>query len=270
MRMIHAYVAMVLTLCLTSVALGQERIRMATTTSTENSGLLAVLLPPFEQKLRVKVDVIAVGTGKALKLGENGDVDLVFVHARATEEKFVQEGYGINRRDVMYNDFVVVGPGEDPANVQGMQDVAVGLKQIALNRSPFVSRGDESGTHKKEKSLWEVAGISPQGDWYMEVGQGMGPTLLIADQKRAYTVTDRGTYLAYRDKIQLPVLVEGDERLFNPYGIIAVHPAQHSHVKYLYAMALIGWVTSPEGQAIIRDFMVEGERLFHPMAIPVE
>ncbi|HIE26926.1 TPA: tungsten ABC transporter substrate-binding protein, partial [Candidatus Poribacteria bacterium] len=231
-----------------SFAIGQKRIKMATTTSTENSGLLDVLLPPFEREFNVKVDVIAVGTGKALKLGENGDVDIVFVHAKAAENKFVNDGYGVNRRDVMYNDFIIIGPKEDPAGIKGMRDVAMALKQIADNKSPFVSRGDDSGTHKKEKSLWKAAGIVPKGSWYMETGQGMGPTLQIADEKRGYTMTDRGTYLFYKDKIDLHILVEGDERLFNPYGIIAVNPAKHPHANYVYAMALIGWVTSVEGQ----------------------
>jgi len=253
-----------------SFAIGQKRIKMATTTSTENSGLLDVLLPPFEREFNVKVDVIAVGTGKALKLGENGDVDIVFVHAKAAENKFVNDGYGVNRRDVMYNDFIIIGPKEDPAGIKGMRDVAMALKQIADNKSPFVSRGDDSGTHKKEKSLWKAAGIVPKGSWYMETGQGMGPTLQIADEKRGYTMTDRGTYLFYKDKIDLHILVEGDERLFNPYGIIAVNPAKHPHANYVYAMALIGWVTSVEGQKIIADYKKFGEALFHPMAIKVK
>lgn len=263
------------TVCLTlmlvfsilSFALGQERIKMATTTSTENSGLLEVLLPPFEQKFNAKVDVIAVGTGKALKLGENGDVDIVFVHARAAEDKFVKDGYGVNRRDVMYNDFIIIGPKEDPADVKGMKDVVMALKQVAKKESSFVSRGDDSGTHKKEKSLWQAAEMEPEGDWYMETGQGMGQTLQIADEKRAYTLTDRGTYLAYKGKIDLPILVEGDERLFNPYGIIAVNPAKHPHANYVYVMALIGWVTSVEGQRIIGNYKKFGKVLFHPTAI---
>ena len=265
-----------LTFSIISVAIGQERIKMATTTSTENSGLLDVLLPPFEQKFNVKVDVIAVGTGKALKLGENGDVDIVFVHAKAAEDKFVNDGYGVNRRDVMYNDFIIIGPKEDPAGIKGMKDVAMALKQIAdkcaqpsreSGKASFASRGDDSGTHKKEKSLWKTAGIVPEGNWYMETGQGMGPTLQITDEKRGYTMTDRGTYLAYKDKIDLDILVEDDKRLFNPYGIIAVNPARHSHVNYVYTMTLIGWVTSVEGQKIIANYKKFGEALFHPTAI---
>ena len=258
---------LLLTFSTLSVAFGQERVKMATTTSTENSGLLDVLLPPFEKRLNAKVDVIAVGTGKALKLGENGDVDIVFVHARAAEDKFVKDGYGVNRRDVMYNDFIIIGPKDDPAGVKGMKDVAVALKQIASQKSPFASRGDDSGTHKKEKSLWKAAGMTPKGSWYMETGQGMGPTLQIADEKLAYTMTDRGTYLAYKGKIDLPILVEGDKRLFNPYGIIAVNPAKHAHANYVYAMALIGWVTSVEGQKIIANYKKFGEVLFQPTAL---
>ena len=261
---------LMLTFSILSIALGQEHIKMATTTSTENSGLLDVLLPPFEQKFDVKVDVIAVGTGKALKLGENGDVDIVFVHARAAEDKFVNDGHGVNRRDVMYNDFIIIGPKEDPAGVKEVKDVAMALKKIAEKKSPFASRGDDSGTHKKEKSLWKAAGIVPEGSWYMETGQGMGPTLQIADEKRGYTMTDRGTYLAYKEKIDLLILVEGDLRLFNPYGIIAVNPAKHPHVNYVYAMALIGWVTSVEGQKIIANYKKFGEALFHPTSIKVK
>lgn len=254
-------------LSMSSPAGAKERLRMATTTSTENSGLLYVLLPPFEKKFNVKVDVIAVGTGKALKLGENGDVDIVFVHAREEEDKFVQNGFGVNRRDVMYNDFVIVGPKDDLARVKGNNAVVAFLK-IANKKYFFVSRGDESGTHKKEKKLWKLAGIKlkPQRKWYLEAGQGMGATLQIANEKKAYCLVDRGTYIAYEDKIDLVILCEGDERLFNPYGIIAVNPLRHPHVNYTYAMALIGWVTSPEGQKIIGEFKKGGKVLFYPNA----
>lgn len=247
----------------------QERIKMSTTTSTDNSGLLEVLLPPFEKKFDVRVDVIAVGTGKALKLGENGDVDVVFVHARGAEDKFVDSGFGINRRDVMYNDFVIAGPEDDPAGIRGLKDAAEALKKIAEAGAPFISRGDDSGTHKKEKKIWQKSGIKPSGTWYQEVGQGMGAVLKIADEKKAYTLADRGTFLAFSEKISLPVLCEGDPELYNPYGIIAVNPEKHSHVKYIEAMALIGWITSIEGQAIIRDFGKEkfGRPLFVPMAV---
>ena len=250
-------------------AVSQERLRMSTTTSTENSGLLDVLLPPFERMFDVKVDVIAVGTGKALRLGRNGDVDIVFVHAREAEDKFVSDGFGVNRRDVMYNDFVVTGPENDPAKVKGTNNAAKAFAKIAKAGALFVSRGDDSGTHKKEKKIWAQAGVAPRGTWYMEVGQGMGAVLQIADEKRAYTITDRGTYLAFGKKIDLPVLCEGDPLLYNPYGIIAVNPAKYSHAKYLKAMSLIGWITSREGQKIIRGFGREkfGRPLFYPMAV---
>ncbi len=227
--------------------------------------MLDVLLPPFEDRFHITVDVIAVGTGKAIKLGENGDVDVILVHAREAEDRFVREGFGVSRRDVMYNDFVIVGPPEDPARIRGNGPI-VALRSIAETGSLFASRGDESGTHKKEKLLWKAAAIEPRGEWYLEVGQGMGATLLIADEKRAYCLADRGTYIALEDKISLEILCEGDPSLLNPYGIIAVHPAKHPHVRYVEAMALIGWVTSPEGQQIIRDFRKSGKALFHPSA----
>ena len=241
------------------------RIRMATTTSTENAGLLYALLPPFEKMFDVKVDVIAVGTGKALKLGENGDVDVVFVHARQAENKFVNDGSGVNRRDVMYNDFVIVGPKDDPAKIKG-EGAVNALRKIFIEKATFVSRGDESGTHKKEKALWQLANIERKGKFYLETGQGMGATLTLANEKGAYTLVDRGTYIAYEDKVDLVILSEGDERFFNPYGIIAVSPAKHPYVKYVYAMALIGWVTSPEGQKIIKEYEKNGKVLFHPSA----
>ncbi len=242
-------------------------LRLATTTSTENSGLLEVLLLPFEVKFGVKVDVIVVGTGKALKLGENGDVDVVLVHARAAEDKFIQEGYGVNRRDVMYNDFIILGPFDDPAKIKDEKNVVLALRKISEQKIYFVSRGDDSGTHKKEKSLWQKTGINPQGKWYMEVGQGMGAALQIAYEKQAYILCDRGTFLAYKDKIDLIILFEGDPLLFNPYGIMAVNPALYPQVKYIEAMQLIAWVTSVEGQKIIKEYKKEGEALFYPMPI---
>lgn len=242
---------------------------MSTTTSTDNSGLLSVLLPPFEEKLNVKVDVIAVGTGKALELGANGDVDIVFVHARPAEDQFVAEGNGVNRRDVMYNDFVIIGPEADPAGIKDAQSAAEAFTKIAEAEAEFISRGDDSGTHKKEKIIWEEAGMTPEGTWYQEVGQGMGAVLTIANDKQAYTMSDRGTYLAYTEKIDSKVLFEGDPILYNPYGIIAVNPAKYPHVNYVYAMALIGWITSPEGQGIIKEFGKDkfGIPLFYPMVI---
>ncbi len=241
------------------------RLRLATTTSTENSGLLYKLLPPFEKKYNIKVDVIAVGTGKALKLAENGDVDVVLVHAGKAEAEFIKQGFGVNRRQVMYNDFVVIGYKNDPANIKG-SDALLAFKKIADTKYPFVSRGDESGTYKREQALWEQAGINPQGKWYLETGQGMGATLQVADEKQAYCLVDRGTYIAYKDKIALGLLVEGGEMLFNPYGIIAVNPKRHPHINYKHAMALIGWISSPEGQRIIGNYKINGKQLFYPSA----
>lgn len=246
-------------------------LKLATTTSTENSGLLGILLPPFEERYNIKVDVIAVGTGAAIQLGENGDVDVVLVHARAAEDKMVEEGYGVNRRDVMYNDFIIVGPPADPAGIKGEKDAALALTKIANSEKQvfFVSRGDKSGTHIKELELWQSAGIEPQGEWYLEIGQGMEAALLVADERQGYVLTDRGTYLATKDKIELVILSEGDPRLFNPYGIIAVNPAVHPHVKYMEAMQLIAWMTSLEGQKIIGEYKQQGEVLFFPDAIPL-
>jgi len=242
-------------------------LKLATTTSTENSGLLGVLLSPFEEKFGIKVDVIAVGTGKALALGENGDVDVVLVHARAAEDKFIGEGHGVNRRDVMFNDFIILGPSNDPAEIKGESNVTLALKKIADCKAYFVSRGDDSGTHKKEKSLWQKAEITPEGKWYMEIGQGMGAALQVANEKQAYVLCDRGTFLAYKNKIDLIILSEGDALLFNPYGIMAVNPANYPQVKYMEAMQLVAWVTSVDGQKIIGEYKKEGEILFHPMAI---
>ncbi len=257
-------------LCATPLWAG-ERLKLSTTTSTENSGLLYELLPPFEKRFNVKVDIIAVGSGKAIKLGENGDADVVLAHERDFEDKFVAEGYGVNRRDVMHNDFVIVGPQADPAGVGKAKTAAEAFKMIARRKAPFVSRGDKSGTHGKELSLWKKAGVKPAENWYMESGMGMGEVLIMAYEKGAYTLSDRGTYLAFQKegKINLPILFEGDSSLFNPYGIIAVNPARHPTVNYIMAMALIGWVTSPEGQRIIADFGKEkyGSPLFYPDAV---
>lgn len=258
-----------LALCLAAVLLPAQtgRLRLSTTTSTENSGLLAVLLPSFKAKTGLRVDVIAVGTGQALRLGEAGDVDVVLVHARGLEDKFVADGYGVNRRDVMHNDFIIIGPAADPAGVRGMKDAAAALGRIADRGGVFVSRGDNSGTYVKEQSLWQAAGIKPSGRWYREAGQGMGPVITMTNDLLGYTLADRGTYLSMKGKVQLPILVEGDPRLFNPYGIIAVNPDRFPHVAYFEAMQLIAWMTSVEGQKIIGDFKVQGEVLFFPDAV---
>jgi len=236
---------------------------MSTTTSTENSGLLKVLLPPFEKECGCRVDVIAVGTGKALKIGEMGDVDVVFVHARPLEDKFVAEGYGVNRRDVMYNDFVIIGPANDPAGVRGANTAAEALQRIATKNQPFVSRGDESGTHQKEKELWQSAGIKPEGKWYQSAGQGMGEVIMMATEKRAYTLSDRGTYNAFKNgKTDLQIVCQGEKGLFNAYGVIAVNPKRYPHVKFDLARKFIDFVTGPEGQAIVANYKVNGDPIF--------
>jgi tungstate transport system substrate-binding protein len=269
MRILRIIIILLLILS-SAPALAQEHIRLATTTSTDNSGLLAKLLPPFEQKYGVKVDVIAVGTGKALKLGENGDVDVVLVHARKAEDEFVEKGFGVNRRDVMYNDFVIVGPKDDPAGIRKRANAADALLAISQAQAPFISRGDNSGTHQKEKDLWKAVSVEPKGTWYMEAGQGMGSILTIANEKNAYTLTDRGTLLAYADKLDLVILFEGGPELANPYGIIAVNPANYPQSNYMGAMMLIGWVTSPEGQKIIGSFKIKNQELFFPVAVPAQ
>ncbi|MCP4288349.1 MAG: solute-binding protein [Gammaproteobacteria bacterium] len=241
-------------------------VRLATTTSTDNSGLLAVLLPEFERQAGVKVHVIAVGTGKALRMGRDGDVDLVLIHAPSAEKQFVDAGYGIDRHGVMYNDFVLVGPHADPAAINQSGDASIALGRIAAKQALFISRGDDSGTHKKERKLWRSAGVNPTGDWYREAGQGMGKVLQIANELNAYTITDRGTWLAYLGKSTLKVLFEGDPRLFNPYGIIAVNPARYPDVNYQGAVKLIEWITSESGQRIIGEFTIAGTQLFTPSA----
>jgi tungstate transport system substrate-binding protein len=257
-------------LCAVSVS-AQERLRLATTTSADNSGLLQVLLPPFEQKTGIKVDVIAVGSGKAFAIGRNCDVDVLLVHSPADEERFVKGGFGVDRRPVMVNDFVIVGPPADPAAISELSDAAEALQRIAAAGKAFVSRGDESGTHVKEKQLWAAAGSAPAGAWYREVGQGMGAVLKLADEIGAYTLSDRGTYLAMKDKLKLQVLSEHDQRLQNPYSVIAINPAHCPRTNYARALQLVEWLTSARGQAIIRDFGKDryGEPLFTPTAKPV-
>lgn len=244
----------------------QPHLRLATTTSIENTGLLQTLLPRFEEKHNCKVDVLSVGTGKALKLGERGDVDVVLVHDPKAEEKFVANGFGVDRRQVMYNDFIILGAEGDPAGIKGEKDPAVAFKKIAEKGASFVSRGDESGTHMKEKELWVAAGLEPKGTWYMECGQDMGATLLMTNEKQAYTLCDRATFLAFQAKVQLKVMLEGHPHLFNPYSVIAVNPKKHPHVKYSLARAFIEYITSAEGQAAIGNFKNHGQQLFFPAA----
>ncbi len=248
----------------TAPAGATQTLRLATTTSTDNSGLLGALLPAFQRDSDIEVQVIAVGTGKALRLGEHGDVDVVLVHARAAEDRFVAAGFGVDRRDVMFNDFVVVGPRADPDRLGTAASTGDAFKRLALGRQPFVSRGDDSGTHKKERALWQAIGVKPAGAWYREAGQGMGKVLQMASELRAYTLTDRGTWLALRDKLDLAIVFEGGQALRNPYGIIAVNPARHPEVNHAAARKLIDWITSPRGQQLIGAYRRHGEQLFHP------
>jgi tungstate transport system substrate-binding protein len=246
-------------------AAGEQALRMATTTSTENSGLFAVIQPIFEKALNIRVHLIAVGTGKALELARRGDVDVVLVHARPAEEAFIAAGYGDARHEIMYNDFVIVGPASDPAGVSGVHDVGKALQKIAAAAVVFVSRGDDSGTHKKELALWQQAGVEPVGHWYRQVGQGMGKTLQISGEMDAYTLVDRGTWLAYRANSPLQLLVAGDPQLRNPYGIIAVSQAHYPEVNHNAAERLISWFESDQAHALIAGFRVEGEQLFYPV-----
>ena len=232
-----------------------QRLVLATTTSTADSGLLDAILSDFEGEYNAEVEVIAVGTGQALATGEAGDCDVLLVHARSREDAFVEAGHGVSRADVMYNDFIIIGPEDDPAGIKGMTDAAAAFVKIAEAQAPFVSRGDDSGTHTKEKAIWSAAVIEPSGDWYISAGQGMGAVLTMADEQLAYTMSDRGTYLARTlEGIELEILVEGDPILFNPYGVIAVNPEQHPSVNYGLAMSFIDWLTSVEAQAAIGEF----------------
>ena len=248
----------------------ETRIRMASTTSTQNSGLFDYLLPIFEKKTGIKIDVVAVGTGASIQIGKRGDADVVFVHAKEQELKAVEEGFFVNRHDVMYNDFVIIGPTSDPAKIKGMKSAPDAFKKISGSGASFVSRGDKSGTNTKELSLWKKAGIEPAGQkWYLEVGQGMEKTQRIADEKRAYTLTDRGTWLATRDKdkLDLVVVLEGDPTLFNQYGVMAVNPEKAKNVKYKEAMEFVNWIISKEGQDAVAAFKDKnGNPLFIPNA----
>ena len=241
-------------------------IRLATTTSTDNSGLLSYLLPAFENTTGYQVHVIAVGTGKALRMGRDGDADVLLVHAPEAEIEFVKSGYGEKRQFVMYNDFVLVGPASNPGTVQIDSDINTAMQQIAEHKSTFISRGDNSGTHKKELGLWKAADISPQGDWYIEVGQGMGKVLQMAAELDAYTLTDRGTWFAYQDRSTLKILNQGDPKLYNPYHIIAVDPQRFPDNNNQGAKALISWITSTTGQSLIGKFSLNDTRLFTPSA----
>jgi tungstate transport system substrate-binding protein len=250
--------------------LAQTRIRCASTTSTQNSGLLDYLLPLFEKKTGIKVDVVAVGTGASIEIGKRGDCDVVLVHAKELEMKAVNEGYFVNRHDVMYNDFVIIGPADDPLKIKGLKQASEAFSRIAAGNGPFISRGDKSGTHTKELSIWKKAGLDPKGlAWYLEVGQGMEKTQRIADEKKGYTLTDRGTWLATKDKdkLNMVIVLEGDQGLFNQYGVMAVNPEKHKHVQFKEALEFINWLISKEGQQAIGTYKDKlGNVLFFPNA----
>lgn len=252
--------------CLAESSATRPVIRLATTTSTENSGLLYHLLPQFTKQTGYEVHVIAVGTGKALRMGRDGDVDVVLVHAPAAETRFVNEGHGEKRYKVMFNDFVILGPANDPAGIRQASKAADALNKIANQAAIFVSRGDDSGTHKKELALWKASKIKPEGQWYREAGQGMGKVIQIAGELDGYTIADRGTWLAYQNKSTLKVLYQGDPILHNPYGIIAVNPKRYPDSNHAGAQALIDWITSEAGQKMIGQFTIAGFRLFTPSA----
>jgi tungstate transport system substrate-binding protein len=250
---------------------GDRFITVQSTTSTEQSGLFGHILPLFKEKTGIEVRVVAVGTGQAIKNAMNGDGDVLLVHAKPDEEKFVAEGWGIKRFDVMYNDFVVVGPKDDPAGVKGGRDAATALQKIAQVQAPFVSRGDDSGTHKAELKLWQAAGVDAEaasGSWYRETGSGMGPTLNTAAAMGAYALTDRGTWLSFQNRGPLEILAEGDKRLFNQYGVMLVNPAKHANVKAELGQAFVDWLIGPEGQAAIASYKINGQQLFFPNASP--
>lgn len=283
-------------LCLPALVMGEPKIiKMSTTTSTENSGLLDVLLPEFTQETGIQVKVFAKGTGAAIRDGTDGNVDIIFVHAREREEKFISDGYGTRRYAVMHNDFIILGPSQDPAGIRGQKDAAEALKRIAYSGALFISRGDDSGTHTKEQTLWKATSLTldvktstivkkgkkrtvrfmqPEGSekWYFSIGQGMGKTITFADEKRAYTLADRGTYIKYKygrkAGLGLEVLCEGDPLLNNPYGVIPVNSQKHLHVQYALAKQLAEWLVSPKGQSLILNYRLLGKQLFYPDALP--
>lgn len=265
----HLAAALLLMAFAMSVNAAERFITVASTTSTENSGLFRFILPQFQQATGIEVRVVAVGTGQAIKNAERGDADVLFVHHRPSEEAFVAQGFGVARRDVMYNDYVLLGPQPDPAGINGMKDAVAALARIAATQTPFISRGDDSGTHKLELSLWQAAGIDVRqasGSWYREAGSGMGATLNTTSGLDGYTISDRGTWISFKNKGKLAILVEGDPRLFNQYGVILVNPAKHAHVKAKEGQAFIDWLTSDQGQKAIADFRIEGQQMFFPNA----
>ena len=268
-RLIVAFAAACAALAALTAPAQDKSIVVASTTSTEQSGLFGHLLPAFAKTTGIAVKVVALGTGQALDVGKRGDADVVFVHDRAAEDKYVAEGWGVDRRDVMYNDFVLAGPKADPAKVAGTKDIAAALKAIADAKAPFVSRGDKSGTHAAELRYFKLASVDPlegKGSWYRETGSGMGPALNTASSMNAYILADRGTWLSFRNRGDLTVVVEGDKRLFNPYGVMLVNPAKHPHVKVAEGRAFIDWLVSREGQDTIAGCRIGGEPVFFPDA----
>jgi len=268
-RLIVAFAAACAALAALTAPAQDKSIVVASTTSTEQSGLFGHLLPAFAKTTGIAVKVVALGTGQALDVGKRGDADVVFVHDRAAEDKYVAEGWGVDRRDVMYNDFVLAGPKADPAKVAGTKDIAAALKAIADAKAPFVSRGDKSGTHAAELRYFKLASVDPlegKGSWYRETGSGMGPALNTASSMNAYILADRGTWLSFRNRGDLIVVVEGDKRLFNPYGVMLVNPAKHPHVKVAEGRAFIDWLVSREGQDTIAGYRIGGEPVFFPDA----
>lgn len=256
--------------CLTFGAQAQDKtITIASTTSTQDSGLFNHLLPAFKAKTGIDVKVIAQGTGQALDTARRGDADVVFVHAKSAEEKFLAEGFGVKRFDVMYNDFVLIGPAADPAGIKGSKDIVASLKAVQAKAAPFVSRGDKSGTHAAELALWKDAGLDPtaaKADWYREIGQGMGAALNTSKAMGAYVLSDRATWISFKGKDGLIIAVEGDTKLFNQYGVMLVNPAKHPHVKAALGQAFVDYVISAEGQKVIADYKIEGQQLFFPNA----
>jgi tungstate transport system substrate-binding protein len=263
-----AALATVMTLPALPAAAQDDVIIVASTTSTEASGLFGHILPMFEEETGIDVRVVAKGTGQAIEMARRGDADVLFVHHRPSEEQFVDEGFGLARHDVMYNDFVVVGPQSDPAGIAGSEDAAQALAAIAETEAPFASRGDDSGTHKKEMELWDAAGVDPTdaGSWYRPLGSGMGATLNTATEMGAYALTDRGTWLSHQNRGDLEILVEGDDRLFNPYGVIVVDPDRFDHVNVEAGQRFVDWLVSDEGQQAIASFSIDGQQLFFPNA----
>jgi tungstate transport system substrate-binding protein len=263
-------IALTLALAISGPALAQDKsIVVSSTTSTTDTGLFNHILPLFKQKTGIEVKVVSQGTGQALDTGRRGDSDVVFVHAKAQEDKFVADGFGVKRNPVMYNDFVLIGPKSDPAGIKGSKDIVAALKAIKEKSAAFISRGDKSGTHSAELNLWKAAGIdiaASKGPWYREIGQGMGAALNTASASNAYVLSDRGTWLAFKNRGDLDIAVEGDKRLFNQYGVILVNPAKHAHVKKDAGQAFIDWIVSPEGQKAIADFKINGQQLFFPNA----